>query len=90
MTFNFLPKENLQYFLNQIKNKLDLKVDKVSGKTLSTNDLTNSLKKSNDDAVSKKNTHANKDVIDNTTASFTTEEKTKLSGIAAGAQANVQ
>ena len=90
MTFNFLPKENLQYFLNQIKNKLDLKVDKVSGKTLSTNDLTNSLKTSYDDAVSKKHTHANKAVLDNTTASFTTEEKTKLSGIAAGAQANVQ
>ena len=88
--FNFLPKENLQYFLNQIKNKLDLKVDKVSGKTLSTNDLTNSLKTSYDDAVSKKHTHANKTVLDNTTASFTTEEKTKLSGIAAGAQANVQ
>ena len=90
MTFNFLPKENLQYFLNQIKNKLDLKVDKVSGKTLSTNDLTNSLKISYDDAVNKKHTHANKAVLDNTTASFTTEEKTKLSGIAAGAQANVQ
>ena len=90
MTFNFLPKENLQYFLNQIKNKLDLKVDKVSGKTLSTNDLTNSLKTSYDDAVSKKHTHANKTILDNTTASFTTEEKTKLSGIAAGAQANVQ
>lgn len=88
--FNFLPKENLQYFLNQIKNKLDLKVDKVSGKTLSTNDLTNSLKTSYDDAVSKKHTHANKAVLDNTTASFTTEEKTKLSGIAAGAQVNVQ
>ena len=65
-------------------------MDKVSGKTLSTNDLTNSLKTSYDDAVSKKHTHANKDVLDNTTASFTTEEKTKLSGIAAGAQANVQ
>ena len=88
MTFNFLPKENLQYFLNQIKNKLDLKVDKVSGKTLSTNDLTNSLKTSYDDAVSKKHTHANKAVLDNTTASFTTEEKTKLSGIENNAQKN--
>lgn len=90
MSFNFLPKENLQYFLNQIKSKLDLKVDKVSGKTLSTNDLTNNLKTSYDDAVKQKHSHANKTILDNTTASFTTEEKTKLAGIAAGAQANVQ
>lgn len=39
------------------------------------------------DANSKKHTHSNKTVLDNTTASFTTEEKTKLSGIAAGANA---
>ena len=39
------------------------------------------------DANSKKHTHSNKTVLDNTTASFTTEEKTKLSGIASGANA---
>ena len=42
------------------------------------------------DAVSKKHSHSNKSVLDNTTASYTTEEKTKLSGIASGAEVNVQ
>ena len=42
------------------------------------------------DANSKKHTHSNKTILDNTTASFTTEEKNKLSGIAAGAEVNVQ
>lgn len=37
------------------------------------------------DANSKKHTHSNKTVLDNTTASFTTEEKNKLAGITAGA-----
>lgn len=35
-------------------------------------------------------THSNKTVLDATTASFTTELKTKLDGIATGAEANVQ
>lgn len=39
------------------------------------------------DANSKKHTHSNKTVLDNTTASFTTEEKNKLAGIAASANA---
>lgn len=66
------------------------KVDKVAGKGLSTNDLTNDLKNSYDDAVNKAHTHVNKDILDNTTASFTTEEKNKLKGIADGAEVNVQ
>jgi len=37
------------------------------------------------DAVSKEHTHSNKSVLDNATASYTTEEKTKLSGIEDGA-----
>lgn len=37
------------------------------------------------DAVSKEHTHSNKSVLDNTTASYTTAEQTKLSGIATGA-----
>lgn len=40
------------------------------------------------DANSKKHSHSNKTVLDNTTASYTTEEKTKLSGIATGAEVN--
>ncbi len=37
-----------------------------------------------------KHTHSNKSVLDGTTASFTTALKSKLDGIAAGAQVNVQ
>ena len=40
------------------------------------------------DAVLKKHTHTNKSVLDATTASFTTEQQTKLAGIAEGAQVN--
>uniref|UniRef100_UPI004057B211 hypothetical protein n=1 Tax=Agathobacter sp. TaxID=2021311 RepID=UPI004057B211 len=39
------------------------------------------------DAYSKRHTHSNKTVLDNTTASFTTEEKEKLAKIATGANA---
>lgn len=41
----------------------------------------NSVPASIDDAVSKRHSHTNKDVLDNTTAPFTTSEKTKLAGI---------
>lgn len=40
------------------------------------------------DANSKKHSHSNKTVLDNTTASYTTAEQTKLSGIATGAEVN--
>lgn len=40
------------------------------------------------DAVSKEHTHSNKTVLDNTTASYTTAEQSKLSGIASGAEVN--
>lgn len=40
------------------------------------------------DAVTKKHTHDNKSILDNITASYTTEEQTKLGGIEAGAQVN--
>ncbi len=92
------------------------KVDKVTGKDLSTNDFTNDYKTQVDnnttarhshsnktlldtytqtetnlaDAVAKKHSHSNKSVLDGTTASYTTDEKTKLSGIRAGAEKNVQ
>ena len=64
------------------------KVDKVEGKGLSTNDLTDELKVDYDDAVLQAHTHSNKTILDNTTASYTTEEKTKLSGIENNAQKN--
>lgn len=46
------------------------------------NNFTNALKTSYDNAVTNNHTHSNKTVLDNTTANYTTEEKTKLSGIA--------
>lgn len=56
---NFLDKDGLTYYHGKVKDKLNNKVDKVSGKGLSTND-------------------------------YTTTEKNKLSGIASGAEVNVQ
>ena len=54
------------------------KVDKEAGKGLSTNDYTDAEK-------AKNHTHTNASVLDASTAAYTTAEKTKLSGIAAGA-----
>lgn len=54
------------------------KVDKVNGKGLSTNDFTNDYKGQVDSNTQARHTHSNKGVLDNTTASFTTEEKNKL------------
>lgn len=51
------------------------KVDKIDGKGLSTNDLTDELKADYDDAALQAHTHSNKTILDNTTASYTTEEK---------------
>ena len=57
------------------------KVDKVSGKGLSTNDFTATYKSNVDSNTSARHSHSNKSVLDNTTASYTTEEKAKLSGL---------
>ena len=54
----YLSEDGLLYVWQKIKNALSTKVDKVSGKDLSTND-------------------------------YTTNEKEKLTNIAAGAQVNV-
>lgn len=41
------------------------------------------------DVNNKLHDHSNKTILDNTTASFTSEEQTKLSGVATGAEVNV-
>lgn len=46
---------------------LDTKVDKIDGKNLSTNDLTDELKAEYDDAVLLKHSHDNKDLLDTLT-----------------------
>lgn len=53
-----------------------------------TNDLTNELKSHYDNAYTNSHTHSNKSILDNTTASYTTNLNTKLNGIEAGAQVN--
>ena len=45
------------------------------------NNFTSVLKSSYDNAVTNSHSHSNKSVLDNTTASYTTEEKNKLSGL---------
>ena len=64
------------------------KVDKVTGKGLSTNDLTDALKANYDDAHTKAHEHSNKTVLDATTASFTLDDQRKLTNIESGAQKN--
>lgn len=44
MAFNFMSNAALNQLLTKLKSQFDLKVDKVAGKGLSTNDLTNELK----------------------------------------------
>ena len=46
---------------------IDVKVDKVDGKGLSTNDLTSTLKTNYDKAYSQTHTHSNKDILDSIT-----------------------
>lgn len=65
--------------------ELDKKVDKVSGKGLSTNDFTNTYKANVDSNTSARHTHSNKEILDATSAAFTSDLKTKLDGIASGA-----
>lgn len=82
--------DDLYFTESEITSKLQGKVDVVSGKGLSTNDFTNDYKEQVDKNTNSRHDHSNKTILDNTSASYTTEEKTKLSGIAAGAEVNVQ
>jgi len=50
----------------------------------------NNLSSSVNDAIAKKHSHANTTVLDQITAPYTTDEKTKLSSVFVGAEANVQ
>jgi len=103
--------QSIQQDITALQNN---KVDKVTGKDLSTNDFTNAYKEAVDlntaarhthsnlalletynqtnadlaNAVLKAHEHSNKTILDNTTASYTTGEATKLSGIEAGAEVN--
>lgn len=67
-------------------NSVENKVDKVTGKGLSTNDYTDGEKNIVADVNAKKHTHSNKAVIDKLTQAMLD----KLAGIATGAEVNVQ
>ena len=62
---------NKKYVDEGLQNKVDI----VTGKALSTNDLTDVLKANYDSAYINKHTHDNKNILDNTTASFTAAQE---------------
>lgn len=84
----FISDLSSYYTKTETDDLLDDKVDKVSGKGLSTNDFTNTYKSNVDSNTSARHTHSNKSILDNITSAFTTEQATKLSGIESGAEVN--
>ena len=71
-------KESVNGLIDELGEALSGKVDTADGKGLSSNDYT-------DEDKAKAHEHTNKAVLDKITAAYTTAEKTKLSGIAEGA-----
>jgi len=69
-----------RYTKSETDNLLSNKVDKVSGKGLSENDLTNALKSSYDSAVADKHTHGNKSILDLIEQPLTTALKATYDG----------
>lgn len=68
-------KTSINGLIDELAEELGGKVDVSDGKGLSSNDYT-------DEDKAKVHTHANKAILDEITAAYTTAEKTKLSGIA--------
>ena len=60
----YVSPSGLSHYDEKIKEVIDNRVEKVDGKGLSTNDLTNELKTKYDDAVTKSHEHKNKDIVD--------------------------
>ena len=89
------------YTKSETDNLLLNKVDKISGKGLSTNDLTNTLKSNYDTAYNNSHTHSNKSTLDSITStkvsnwdnastnSHTHSNKTVLDGITAEKLSNL-
>lgn len=80
-----------RYTKSETDNLLNNKVDKVSGKGLSENDLTNALKSSYDSAVTDKHTHGNKSILDLIEQPLTTALKATYDGYGSqiSAKANI-
>lgn len=69
---NFVTEDSLNLRLSE-------KVDKEDGKGLSSNDFTNEYKSNLELNTSSRHNHTNKDILDNTTASFTLKLSDKIS-----------
>ena len=67
----------------------DVRIDNPHGVTKAQVGLSNVPNIDTTSAVANSHTHANQSVLDNITAAYTTAEQTKLSGIATGAEVNV-
>lgn len=65
----------------EIKTEIEKKVSKVVGKDLSSNDYDDTEKQNNTANTLARHTHSNKSILDDTTASYTSEEKSKLAGL---------
>lgn len=70
--------ETLQEFKTE---HIDTKVDSVSGKGLSTNDLTNTLKTNYDKAYSQTHTHSNKSILDGITEADITKWESGIESV---------
>lgn len=89
---------NIEITTNQSNKTITTALKNDSGTILSTstanlpieNSFTEEDKENLDANTTSRHTHSNKSVLDATTASYTTTEKSKLSGIETGAQVNVQ
>ena len=80
----FLSLSNLLFAANGIFNTLKEHISDVICH------ITDTERANWNDAYDKRHTHSNKEVLDNTTANYTTEEKDKLFDIEDGAEVNVQ
>ena len=70
--------ETIESQIAEIQNQVGNKVSKVDGKELSTNDYDDTEKGNVEANTKARHTHTNKEILDSTTASYTTEEKDKL------------
>ena len=74
----YLDNNGLSYLIQKIKIWLTGKVDKIEGKTLTTNDFTNDYKKAVDDNTTARHTHGNQTVLDGITSDKIAEWDNKL------------
>lgn len=74
----YLDNNGLSYLIQKIKVWLGGKVDKVEGKTLTTNDFTNDYKSAVDSNTNARHSHGNKIVLDEITSSKVAEWDNKL------------